>query len=302
MSGHPLRSRLERGELILLDGALGTELERRGVATPLPLWSAGALLTAPDVVRAIHEDYIRAGSDLVTADTFRATPRAFGRAGRPGEAGRALDLAVSLLREARGRAGAARDVLLAGAIAPLEDCYQPALAPPSETAEREHGLQATLLARAGVDVILVETMNTIGEARAAVRGAKPAGLPVLVSFICREEREILSGEPLVDAVRAVEELDPDAILVNCTPPDLVTRCLEEIARTTVLPRGAYANAGTPDMETGVWRFDDRWSPERFAAAATAWVRGGAQIVGGCCGTTPAHIRAIRDAIPPVLVE
>jgi S-methylmethionine-dependent homocysteine/selenocysteine methylase len=288
--------------MILLDGALGTELERRGVAPPLPLWSAEALLAAPDVVGAIHEDYIRAGADLLTANTFRATPRAFGKAGRSAEAERAVGLAVSLAREARDRAGAARGVLIAGAMAPLEDCYRPALAPPLETAEREHALQAVLLARTGVDAILVETMNTIAEAQAAVRGAKPTGLPVLVSFICRSEREILSGEALADAVRAVEAFKPDAILVNCTHPDVVARCLGEIARVTRLPRGAYANAGEPDMEGGVWRFDAGWSPERFASAALTWVRAGAQIVGGCCGTTPAHIRAIREALPPVLVE
>ncbi len=302
MLGNDLRSRLLRGELVLLDGALGTELTRRGVATPLPLWSAEAVLSAPDVVRTIHEDYIRAGADLITAATFRATPRAMGKAGRAGGAEHLLARAVSLGQEARSRCRAPREVLIAGALAPLEDCYRPDLAPAPEAAEREHASQALLLARAGVDAILVETMNTIAEAQAAVRGAKPAGLPVLVSFICRNEREILSGEALADAVRAVADLAPDAILVNCTPPDVVMRCLEEIARATPLPRGAYANAGAPDMAGGGWNFDPVWTPERFAAAVGGWVRLGAQIVGGCCGTTPAHIRAIRDALPPVLVE
>jgi S-methylmethionine-dependent homocysteine/selenocysteine methylase len=297
-----LRSRLLRGEIVLLDGAMGTELARRGIPTPLPLWSAEAVLSAPDVVRAIHEEYIQAGADRITANTFRGTPRALAKAGRGAEAERALIRAVALAREARHRVAGSRQVLVAGAIAPLEDCYRPDLAPPVEVAEREHAELAVKLARAGADAILIETMNTIGEACAAVHSAKPTGLAVLVSFICRNEQELLSGEPLAEAVRAVEAWNPDAVLVNCTPPEVVHGCLDTMAVTTRLPRGAYANAGAPDMDEGGWKFDPAWSPERFARSAAEWVRRGAQIVGGCCGTTPDHIRAIRAALPPVLVE
>ncbi|HEY7727905.1 MAG TPA: homocysteine S-methyltransferase family protein [Candidatus Eisenbacteria bacterium] len=302
MSSAALRSRLLRGEILLLDGGLGTELSRRGVRTPLPLWSAEAVLTAPDVVRQVHEEYILAGADLITANTFRATPRAMAKAGRAGEAERVLDRAVALAREACRRVAPRREVIVAGAVAPLEDCYRPDLAPPAEVAEREHVELSAMLARAGVDAILIETMNTLGEACAAVHGAKPTGLAVLVSFICRNERELLSGDSLSEAVRAVEAWNPDAVLVNCTPPDIAGGCLDTMASATRLPRGAYANAGAPDLESGAWRSDPAWTAERFARAATEWVRRGAQIVGGCCGTTPDHIRAIRAAIPPVLVE
>ena len=302
MPGSSLRSRLLRGEVLVLDGALGTELERRGVATPLPLWSAEAVRSAPETVRRIHEEYILAGADVITTATFRATPRAFGRAGRAAEAEEALERAVSLAREARRRVPAPREVLIAGAIAPLEDCYRPDLAPSEEAAEPEHAAQAARQARAGADVLLVETMNTVAEARAAVRGARATGLPVLVSFICRSGRELLSGEPLAGAARAVAALGPDAILVNCAPPGIVEDCLDTLAASTRLPRGSYANAGSPDLAAGVWRFDAEWSPERFAGAAIEWVRRGAQLVGGCCGTTPAHVRALRAALPPVLME
>jgi S-methylmethionine-dependent homocysteine/selenocysteine methylase len=302
MIHNPLKSRLTRGELILLDGALGTELERRHVPTPLPLWSAQALLDAPDMVRAIHEDYVRAGADIITANTFRATPRALAKAGRAGEAERILELAVALAREAGQKTRGAREVLVAGAIAPLEDCYRPDLAPEPKLAEREHAEQAVRLARLGVDLILIETMNSTAEAKAALRGAKPSGVPVLVSFICKNARELWNGEPLADAVRAVETLKPDAILVNCVGPDVIGECLGEMARVTRLPLGCYPNAGEPDMVRGTWRFDPAWTPERFAEAAAGWVARGAQIVGGCCGVGPDHIKALRTALPPVLVE
>jgi S-methylmethionine-dependent homocysteine/selenocysteine methylase len=302
MIHNPLKSRLNRGELILLDGAMGTEIERRGVPTPLPLWSAQALLDAPDTVRAIHEDYVRAGADIITANTFRTTPRTLAKAGRAAEAERLTERAVGLAREAAGYVRGAREVLVAGALAPLEDCYRADLAPEPHVAEREHAEQAVRLARQGVDLILIETMNSTAEAKAALRGAKAAGIPVLVSFLCKSPREIWNGELLADAVLAAEAFKPDAILVNCVSPGVVADCLGEMSRVTRLPVGCYPNAGEPNMGEGTWSFDPAWTPERFAEAAAGWVARGAQIVGGCCGVGPDHIRALRLALPPVLVE
>jgi S-methylmethionine-dependent homocysteine/selenocysteine methylase len=302
MSRNAFRSRLNRGELILLDGAMGTELERRGIPTPLPLWSAQALRDHPDAVREIHEEYVRAGADVITANTFRTTPRALQKAGLAGDARLLIQRAVALAGEATDRARGAREVLVAGALAPLEDCYRPDQAPDPEQSLREHTEQASFLARCGVDLILAETMNSIAEAIAAVRGAKTTELPVIVSFICKDGSEILSGEPLADAVKAVEPLRPDAILVNCVGPETAVECLLTMGRVTRIPLGCYPNAGEPDMKHGSWRFDPAWTPDRFAEAAATWVARGAQIVGGCCGTGPEHIRALRLALPPVLVE
>lgn len=299
----PLRSRLVRGETILLDGAMGTELDRRGVKTPLPLWSAQALLDAPEVVRAIHEDYLRAGADVITANTFRTTARTMRRATRKEEdAVRLTRLAVDLAREARSAVVRGREVWIAGALAPLEDCYQPELAPEFDVAAVEHEAQAARLVAAGADLLLVETMNSITEAVVATRAAVSTGLPVFVSFIARSEREIWSGEGLDDAVRAVDDFHPDAILVNCLPAETAERCLEVMARETRTPIGCYPNAGNPDFDRGTWRHDDDRTPEWFAAHAMSWFRRGAQIVGGCCGTGPGHIRALREVIPPALVE
>jgi S-methylmethionine-dependent homocysteine/selenocysteine methylase len=300
---HPLRARLVRGEVVILDGAMGTELDRRGGATPLPLWSAQALLEAPDVVRAIHEDYLRAGADVITTNTFRTTARAFRHAGRAAEeAERLARLAVELARDARARSVRGGGVWIAGALAPLEDCYRPDLAPARDVAAIEHTRQAALLAGAGVDLLLVETMNAIPEAVEATRAAVATALPVFVSFIARSEREIWSGERLEDAVRAVDAVHPDAILVNCVPADMAERCLETMARATRAPIGCYPNAGDPDFDHGTWRHDDERTPEWFAGHATAWLRRGALVVGGCCGTGPGHIRALREVVPPVLVE
>ena len=124
----PLGRALLRGRPLVLDGAMGTELDRRGVDTGLPLWSAGALLGSPGTVRQIHDDYIDAGADIITGDTFRTTRRTFLRAGLPDRSAELTSLAVRLAREsiaAHPEAG----VLLAGSMAPLEDCYRPDRSP-----------------------------------------------------------------------------------------------------------------------------------------------------------------------------
>lgn len=302
-SAHPLLERFVRGEVLILDGALGTELERRGVETPLPLWSAEALFEAPDAVRAIHEDYLRAGADVITANTFRTTPRTMKRAGLDaGEADRTTRLAIALAREARANAAPGRVAWIAGSLAPLEDCYRPDAAPSGDVAALEHADQAALLADAGAELILVETMNSIAEAVAATRAAVATGLPTLVSFITRSDIEIWNAEPLEAAVRAVDPLGAAALLVNCLPAETAERCLEVMARATRLPIGCYPNAGDPDLGLGTWRHDESRTPAWFAGHAGAWLARGALLVGGCCGTSPAHIRALRDAIPPVLVE
>jgi S-methylmethionine-dependent homocysteine/selenocysteine methylase len=297
-----VKARLTRGDIVLLDGAMGTELERLGVPTDLPLWSAHAVSGSPDRVREVHEEYAAAGADVLTAATFRTTPRSLAKAGREAEAEDLTIRAVALARDARTRAASGRDVWVAGALAPLEDCYRVDLVPDDESLEREHHDQAARLARAGADLILIETMGTIREAVAATRGALATGLPVLTSFLARSAAEIGGGESLSGAVRAVDSLDVDAILINCTPAAIATDCLEVMARATRTPIGCYANAGSPDLGRGTWCFDPEMTPQRFAGAAADWVRLGAQIVGGCCGTSPAHIRALRAALPPVLVE
>ena len=302
MNAERLTARLTRGEIVLLDGALGTELERRGTSTRLPLWSGQGLLDAPERIRDIHKEYARAGADVLTAATFRTTPRTLGKLGLAAEADRLTTLAVALAREAIDEAGTNREHWVAGSIAPLEDCYRPDLAPPPDVAEREHADQAARLRHAGADLILLETMNNVAEAVAAARGAKRCGLPFWVSFIAGGPDSILSGERLEAAVDAVEAEGPDAVLVNCTPLDQLDSCLQILARSTRLPRGCYPNLGAPDLASGSWRFDPEATPSRFAAAAADWLRTGIQIIGGCCGTGPAHIASLRASLPLVILE
>jgi homocysteine S-methyltransferase len=285
------RARLRAGALILLDAAMGTELQRRGADTHLPLWSARALVESPELVSAIHRDELAAGAEVLTANTFRTHLRTLAK-GRLDKRSRELTaLAVRLARQAAGNAG--REVFVAGSLAPLEDCYRPDLVPEDAALEREHREQAESLAAAGVDLILLETHNTVRELAAAARAAKETGLPFVASMVTDGTGRLLSGEPIENAVHAVEPLEPDALSVNCVPARRLALDLLRLAESAGdLPLAAYGNLGLPADDRG-WEFTEELSPEAYTGYARKWVVAGARIVGGCCGTTPAHTRAMR---------
>jgi homocysteine S-methyltransferase len=283
---------------LILDGAMGTELTRRGVDTTLPLWSASALDAAPGVVAQIHTDYLAAGAVVLTTNTFRTNARALAKAGVAHRARELTFTAVAVAHAAiRSRGAEERGrrplPLLAGSMAPVEDCYSPDLVPSDDELAVEHGELARNLADAGVDLILAETHNTIREAVAAARAAHATGKPLWVSFTLGPDDHLLSGEALPDAVRAILPFGPQAVLVNCIPVAQVSSALRILRAATPMhiPIGAYGNVGHVDDTVG-WTLTDAVTPEAYAEAAREWRDLGATIIGGCCGTTPAHIRAI----------
>jgi len=292
---HPLRSgfrdELDRGPL-LLSGALGTELLRRKVPTPMPLWAADALLHAPEVVRRIHADYVRAGARLVTANTFRAdrvTLAQVGQAGRTRELNR---IAIRLAREGVASARPEAAVFIAGSIAPIADCYAPDAVPDDRTLVVEHGVRVGHLVAAGASLAFVETMNTVREACAALGACRAGNLPALVSFVCGPDGRLLSGESIAEAVAGIEPHDPLAVLVNCCAPTNATLALEQLLAHTERPTGVYANGrGGPDAEHG-WTLRGGTGRRAYVREAQRWLAMGARLVGGCCGTDPRTIRAL----------
>lgn len=235
-------------------------------------------------MRRIHADYAAAGAEALTANTFRTQARALRAAGLSERAAELTRRAVELAREGGPEA------LVFGSAPPLEDCYRPEDVPEDAALEQEHAAHAHHLAAAGVDAVLVETMNTRREAVIATRAAVACGLPALTSFVCWDGARLLSGEPLAPAAAAARDAGAAALLVNCLPAGNVAPCLEVLAAAG-LPFGAYANLGEPH-EDGFTRSDD-CTPKAFADHARQWLATGAHILGGCCGTTPAHIAAIK---------
>jgi S-methylmethionine-dependent homocysteine/selenocysteine methylase len=292
--GDLFRQRLAAGAPLLLDAAMGTELARRGSRTTLPLWSAWALIEAPEVVFAIHGDAVSAGADILTANTFRTHRRSLEKAGL-GDGARVLTArAVGLARRAAESAG--REVFVAGSLSPLEDCYRPDLAPEESLLLSEHLEQAQALHDAGVDLILAETHNSVRELSAAIRAARETGLPVVASMVTNGEGRLLSGEPLEEAAREIAFLAPDVVGVNCVPPALLSNDLELVARSLPgQPLGAWANLGPPS-DPEQTHFSEEIAPNTFAAFALGWLSAGARVIGGCCGTTAAHTAALRAMI------
>jgi len=287
-------ARLSSGPPLLLDAAMGTELQRRDADTKLPLWSASALIRDPELVWTIHSDEVSAGAEILTANTFRTHARSLAKAGLAERSGELGALAVQLAHQAAAAPG--RDIFVAGSLSPLEDCYRPDLVPDDAALAREHGAQARFLADAGVDLILAETHNTIREAAAALRAAKATGIPVFVSLVTDGKGSLLSGESIADAAKALLQLGPDALGINCVPAARLAGDLAVLAAAAPgVPLLAYGNLGLPDDSRG-WAFTEELSPEEYAETARGWIERGARIVGGCCGTTPAHSRALRQAI------
>lgn len=295
ISTKDFRARLAAGPPVVLDAAMGTEIDRRGVATRLPLWSAWGLIEAPDVVRAVHVDHLRAGAEVITTNTFRTQRRTLARAGMADRAATLTAQAVQLARQAVRQAAVERPVWVGGSVAPLEDCYSPALTPPDDVLLEEHALHVANLVAAGVDLIKVETMPTVREAVAATAVAVASGRPVLVGLTCDGDGLLLSGESPGEAAAALQPLGPAAMMINCTPADVLHRALDALLGATSLPVGAYGNVGHAESERG-WSATDVLDAEAYAAHAISWVGAGARLVGGCCGTRPEHLAAVARSV------
>ncbi len=287
----------DAGTVLLLDGATGTELDRRGVDVGLPLWSARAMLDAPEVLEAVHRDYLESGAEAVTTNTFRTHRRSLAKEGYG-------DRAESLTRDAVAIAAAARDAInpeamVLGSVAPLEDCYTPDLAPDPDVCRREHAELIEQLVEAGVDLVLVQTMSSAHESLAAAAAAEacaPGNWAISFCLAPGEPGVLMDGTPLTEVVPELGS--PRFVGINCIAATLMADQVRHL-RSIVddgTPVAACGNVGYPDDEVG-WINTDAIEPGIYAAHVQDWIKAGAGIVGGCCGTTPATIRAIRESLP-----
>jgi methionine synthase I (cobalamin-dependent) len=294
--------KLARGQTVILDGAIGTEILRRDVT-----WADHQLTKRPDVVRAIHADYLAAGAEVISTNTFQLTRRAFRqhfastahmrRIGAPDLETRWADLlraAVQLAREAREAANLIDKAAIAGAMTTLEWCFRPDLAPSVGQAEAEYREVAEVFADAGADLLLVETVNSVSEAEAAARAARTVGIPYWIAFVPDEQGNLFSGESLNAAAGALAPLAPDVVLVNCAPPADCLVGLQQLVLNWTGPFGAYPHIGRFDPPE--WLFTDEYPPPRYREAAREWQRLGATVLGGCCGTTPDHIALLASQL------
>lgn len=287
--------------ITLLDGATGTELRARGVDVPChvtSVWSARALIEAPDEVVGVHRDYIAAGADVVTTNNYTVTPPILAR---DGLAERFEELTVRAVELAcRARDGGARPARVAGSMPPMETSYRADLVGDQESILADYRRLAEVLAPR-VDLLLCETLSSSREAVAALTAARETGLEVWLSWTLQGNRPGLlpSGEGLAEALAAASEVGADAYLINCCGANFATAGLPVLAGSTDRPIGAYANAthvspgefDPSDPENVESRDLD---VEAYAAEALRWIEAGATIIGGCCSTRPAHIARLSE--------
>ena len=294
-----VRTLLDKGGIVILDGGTGTELQLRGVPMDGFAWSAAALDTHPGTVRAVHEDYVRAGADVLITNTYSTAPHVLEGAGLGDRVSAMNRGAVALARAAVDAAAGDRPVAVAGAISSFRVSVTPV-----GRLEASYREQADLLAEAGVDLIALEMMSAPEYAGPAIRAAVATGLPVWIGFSCRlgagGEVEFFDGSPFVDGLTKdlalLADVPPDdlAVTVMHTLTEDTAAALEIVRRHWPGPLGAYAHAGRwVDPE---WEFVDQISPGDYLAAARGWVAMGARIIGGCCGIRPAHIRLLREEL------
>jgi S-methylmethionine-dependent homocysteine/selenocysteine methylase len=294
---------------ILLDGGMGRELRFRGIDILSAIWSAKALIEAPDAVRQIHQDFISAGADIITTNTYGIIRRNLAQEGLEDHFEALNSLACQLARQARQKSKTS--VLIAGSLPPLAGSYRPDLVGKVEDIEPLYREQAQLMAPY-VDLILCETMSNAAEGRAAAEAACQTGKPVWVAWTLHEDQsgKLRSGETIGEAADVLSDLPVSGFLANCCAPESITNALPQLVKTGATYVGGYANTFEPipedwelagDKQTdGSLDLRSDLDPERYATFVDQWLREGATVVGGCCGTRPAHIAKIRDLLSKLL--
>ncbi|MGH9325455.1 MAG: bifunctional homocysteine S-methyltransferase/methylenetetrahydrofolate reductase [Terriglobia bacterium] len=284
----PIRERLEK-RVMVADGAMGTMLYSNGV--PFSRCFDELNLSMPHLVKEVHLGYAKAGADIIETNTFGASRARLEKHGLAGKV-REINLAgAHLAREVAGE-----DLYVAGAVGPLGLLLEP-LSPVSvEDARAIFREQIEALAEGGVDLIVLETMVDVTEARQALLAARDTTpLPVVVQMTLQEDGDTPTGTSAEDFARQLDEWDADVIGVNCSMgPAGVLEALERIAKVTARKLSAQPNAGLPRTVDG--RSIYLCSPDYMADYARRFMEGGARLLGGCCGTTPEHIRAIKKVV------
>jgi S-methylmethionine-dependent homocysteine/selenocysteine methylase len=283
---------------------MGQELLRRSHREVTPMWSADVMLNEPQLVADLHADFIRAGADVITLNTYTATPSRLRREGH-------FEFIEKLHQSAIDAAKQAKDVTersetkIAACLPPLVASYRTEAVLSYESSLSEYR-QLVELQADGCDLFICETMSSIVEAKAALTAAKESGKPVWLALSVQDngQKRLRSGEHLLDAINSLVGLSnegPDAVLLNCSKPEAIDSAWSTLSQVTC-PIGAYANGFTsveslyPGDTVKVLESRRDLGPDAYASYAQQWITQGATIVGGCCEIGPSHIARIRQML------
>lgn len=288
MTREEFRALVKNGP-ILLDGATGTNLQKAGM--PVGVCPEQWILENPDILEELQRNYVEAGTHILFAPTFTASGIKLEEYGLEDNlVSMNQELVALSKRAAAGKALVAGDITMTGRqLYPLGELMFEELV----DVYRE---QAKVIYEAGADLFVVETMMSLQECRAAVLAIREVcDLPIMVSLTYNEDGRTLYGTDPATAVIVLQSLGADAVGLNCsTGPEAMLEPVAKMAEYATIPILAKPNAGMPELEDGVTVY--RTTPEEFAAVGAKLVEAGAAVIGGCCGTTPAHIKALSQAV------
>jgi homocysteine S-methyltransferase len=284
-----------KNEVLVGDGAIGTMLYSKGIGLEANFEHLNII--RPQLVLELHLEYISAGAQVIETNTFGANWSRLHPIGLEGKIAEINRRGAELARQAAGK-----QTLVAGSMGPLARVKGDERNLSAEDQREIFLTQANALAEGGVDLLLLETFSDLVQARIAISAAKSTGLPVVASMAFVEGGRTASGSTVEEVARGVTDAGADAVGANCGAGPLeLLRIVKRLSSATTLPLTAYANSGFPEFVDG--RHIYRCTPDYFADMAAEMASSGATLVGGCCGTTPEHIRAVAlrlKGIPPVI--
>jgi homocysteine S-methyltransferase len=296
-----IRDKLAHGETIILDGGTGTDIQRRGVPMSSSTWCAEANISHPEVVGEVHSDYIKAGADIIIANTFATSALLFNALGRDDELLEIDRAAVAIAK----KAAAGHRVAVAGSMSTM----RPVVAGSDRTSKQQEWPEAKAralfkrkadnLAHAGVDLIMMEMMRDQDYSVWATEAAMATGRPVWIGISVERQKDgKLTGfgredQPFDAVARALSALKPDLISIMHTSPNDTDEAIDILRKHWKGPIGAYPESGYFRMPE--WTFVDIIPPEELVAKSRAWKNKGVTAFGGCCGLGPDHIKALAEA-------
>ncbi len=285
--------RLEKNGIIIGDGAMGTMLQACGLSSghAPEEW----IISRPEMILKVHQDYIKAGSQLIEANTFGANRIKLKAAGLENSLRDINKKAVELARRAAGYR------IVAGAVGPTGKLMKPYGELSFSEAKEVFQEQIEIQAEAGIDVVIIETMSDLQEIKAAVIAAKKVGLPVIAQMTFNEDQVTLFGSPPEVVAVVLDGLGVDLIGVNCTPGvEKTLPLIRKMAETIDKPLSVHPNAGLPRLQGG--QVDYPETPEDFSRFVRHFLDNNVRLIGGCCGSTPEFIKQIKEEVNKYLKQ
>ena len=285
-----LMKRVQGGECILIDGATGTEVERRGVPQLENAWNGGGALSHPEIVKKIHKDYINLGAEIVISNTFATTKHALEDAGQVDNFIALNEQGIKLALEARDELKKDNTLVAGGISYWTWTGNKPTLNELNSSVTQ----QAKIMKDVGADFIMLEMMIDIEQMITTFKAAQSSGLPIWVGLTCEPNQSnemcLRDGDKLEDVITVLKSFNPDVINIMHTEVEYIEECLDILKKDWGGYIGVYAHSGT--SIDGDWTFNNVISAEEYCAYSSKWKKRGVNFIGGCCGVHTEHIQTI----------